>query len=448
MAKHLNEGIEFPMYFYGQSFIFSLFEVGLISASYSLCGISDVGIKLTMLLLWTIGVIFFYKTLTQLNGRNAWAPLLITILLIFCPAWAVWSMKARGGYLTSFLLSSLFCYVILNDRFNKRRITYLLLGLILIIIYECQPIWIPGLAPIIVYQLMRSKEIRFSLNFILGVVFGYAFFLFYIHTTSSTGAISLVMAPDNILKSFSMIPMRIFHNMTGSYYHWQWIDLNWGTNFLAVCYTFLILAILSSSLYFIFKKKVLMPLFYIFALSVLFTLTYSSFSELYNARHLLPLMAYSLLMFFMFMDRFVGKAFYFTICAFFISLGAISLFSFKDYKMENHGKALLLEVISYLEKEDIQYTFCSNGLMQWQITFYSQERIISRSIHNSDRYPAYVDKVNRALDTSNAQVALVGAWGNQPTLEPKRVMFIEDEYYIYLNPSRSLLKAQKFILPD
>src|SRR5690242_559315 len=104
MAKHMLQGKDIPVFFYGQSYGFSLLETSLVSLAYLLGGINDYSVKLAMLALWTTGIIFFYKTLKAICRGGSPLPLLITILFILTPAWAAWSMKARGGYLTSFTL--------------------------------------------------------------------------------------------------------------------------------------------------------------------------------------------------------------------------------------------------------------------------------------------------------------------------------------------------------
>ena len=90
MAKHLLELKEFPIFFYGQSYGFSFVEVLTTSLFYTIFGITDIAVKLAMLSLWTIGIIFFYKTLKEIGFKsNPWIPLLITLVFIFSPSFAV-----------------------------------------------------------------------------------------------------------------------------------------------------------------------------------------------------------------------------------------------------------------------------------------------------------------------------------------------------------------------
>src|SRR6202034_3462671 len=93
MAKHLMEG-HVAVFFYGQSYGFTLVESAMISLFSFFGGLNDHSVKLAMLTLWTIGIIFFYKTCKEIllpnNKSAAW---LLTLMFVFLPAWAVWSMK-------------------------------------------------------------------------------------------------------------------------------------------------------------------------------------------------------------------------------------------------------------------------------------------------------------------------------------------------------------------
>jgi len=114
MAKHFSEGKVIPYFFYGQNYGFALIEVFIISLFYKTVGISDLSIKISMLLLWIVGVIFFYKTLKQIEPKkHGWTLMLTIFLFVLSPAWAIRSLKAHGGYITSFGLSSVVTYMTL-----------------------------------------------------------------------------------------------------------------------------------------------------------------------------------------------------------------------------------------------------------------------------------------------------------------------------------------------
>src|SRR5690554_1188900 len=70
MAKHFLESKEVPFFFYGQSYGFSFIEVLFIRVFYFFLGPTEMAVKLAMLSMWTIGIVFFYKTLKAIEiGR-------------------------------------------------------------------------------------------------------------------------------------------------------------------------------------------------------------------------------------------------------------------------------------------------------------------------------------------------------------------------------------------
>src|SRR5690554_6658993 len=171
MSKHFYEFKAIPLYFYGQSYGFSFAEVFIISLFYLVFGVSALAVKLAMLTLWTLGIIFFYKTLKAINFKNNhWIPLLITLAFIFSPSFAVWSMKARGGYLTAFFLTSIITFLLFKKNWKLSLWAAFFIGLLLIVIYQAQPLWLAGLIPIVVFQVLKNKNLQYALTNILGLI--------------------------------------------------------------------------------------------------------------------------------------------------------------------------------------------------------------------------------------------------------------------------------------
>ena len=149
MAKHLSEWKEIPIFFYGQNYGFSLIEALFISLGYKLLGVGALSLKLSMLALWIVGVLFYYLAASNITGDNRkgfW----ITLLLIFIPAWARWSMEARGGYITAFVVSSIIIFLISQSRINC--IKWFVIGIATSIV--SLSIWIVGLLPILLFRVI------------------------------------------------------------------------------------------------------------------------------------------------------------------------------------------------------------------------------------------------------------------------------------------------------
>jgi hypothetical protein len=91
-----------------------------------------------------------------------------------------------------------------------------------------------------------------------------------------------------------------------------------------------------------------------------------------------------------------------------------------------------------------------NGMLQWNIDFYSHESILARWKGARDRYPPYVVAVDRALEAGRP-VAIVGYTGYTYGLEKllpdaKAIVDIDGKYYVYLAPDRELLRRAGFEL--
>ena len=115
MAKHVAQGREFPIFFYGQHYAFSSVEAADWRTGLPrLAASGAMPLKLSMLALWTLGVVFLFLALSRLLGaaRSFW----ITAILVLNPTWAVWSMKAGGGYLTSFTATAVLLWLIARER--------------------------------------------------------------------------------------------------------------------------------------------------------------------------------------------------------------------------------------------------------------------------------------------------------------------------------------------
>ena len=138
MAKHLAQGKEFPIFFYGQHYAFSPVEAVAGALSFHVAGVGPVPLKVAGLALWTLGVLFLFLAQSRLVGpsRSFW----MTTLLILNPGWAVWSLRAGGGYLTSFVASAMLVWLLVRDRERETFVRWLIAGTLTALIYLAQPL--------------------------------------------------------------------------------------------------------------------------------------------------------------------------------------------------------------------------------------------------------------------------------------------------------------------
>ena len=156
----------------------------------------------------------------------------------------------------------------------------------------------------------------------------------------------------------------------------------------------------------------------------------------------MPLLGFLLIMGFLFVSKTKNKLIPNTISILIVILGIPSMISFKNYSYANNKDEMILN--DTLQKDGIEYVFCEGGLTQWKIIFNAQEKVIARFVHNTDRYPKYIELVNEALEASKGNVALVGYYNEAFVESSPNCKQVGDIYFVYDNPSKELLKERGF----
>lgn len=443
MAKHFMEGKELPIFFYGQAYGFSLFEVIPISIFFSLLNVSVLSLKLAMLCLWVVGIVFFYKTLKQIGfNKNQWTPFLTALVFIFMPSFAIWSTKARGGYLTAFALSSIVMYFLFNKKWENTLFVSFATGLLIILIYQSQSLWLAGLIPIFLYILF-NKTNKYNISLSFGIVLGAIVFVLIKANISNFWSPKILTVSSFNLETLFSIPEKVYYNLTGSYRYGQVLKPVFITKILATIYTVITFLSFIIAVAFFFCKKKINPLFYAACFSVLFTIGYLMFIGTYNHRYLLPLTGYLLLMLYIFIINLNSKWLVNLFLSLLILLGAYSVYSFKNYK---NNSTAITALVKKLKDENIKYVYCEGPLLQWKIMFHSNESVIARFKSNKDRYQDYIKQVNAALKRTDPEVALVGYFNKSLFESSKEFIPVENNFFIYKNPSKALLTERGFIL--
>ena len=399
MAKHIFSLRDFPLFFYGQAYGFSLIECLAIVPFYAVAGISTISVKLAMLCLWTIGVVFMFKTFLKINTGSVLLPLLLILIFICCPAWGVWSLKARGGYLTAFMLSSILLYLLFSPEAKFAVARYFVIGILFTLIYQCQPLWIPGLIPLLIYPLYAGKYIRNIIAFIIPVVILFILFYFYKQGISHYYTPDYSYNSSLLITYVQRIPYFLFSSLHGYYFSTQIQKPNFYAAFFAYLFTAIIFFLPAAALYNIVKRKRGTTLFNLSALSVLLTLCCTLFFKEVHPRYLLPVTGYSLLALQLFLQtRVIGKKICYIASPVLITTGIISLVFFKDFRFSTMQKNNLGQLITYLQYNNTHYVYCYDYMLTCQLIFYSKEQVIARDRPLPGRYPSYSQQVDSALN--------------------------------------------------
>ncbi len=412
MAKHMANHSAFYPFFYGQTYGFSLIECLFIIPFYLLFGVTALSVKCTMLLLWTLGALFLYRAFILINKTGyQWLPLLLTLLFILSPAWAVWSMKARGGYLTAFACSSIVLNLIFSNKKNMPGI--FLTGLLTYIIYLAQPLWLPGLAPFLILYLIRDKRALSLFVFALPVTTLAIWIHFYNRGALTFGVIPIHLHTDDLYERITRIPWFVYNSLHGSYYFGQVQKPNLFCAIPAV-----VMEVLTLSLPVIFicrmltKKKVTL-LFGLSVLSVLFTIGNSVLSADIQCRYLLPLTGFALLSVLLLLNsvRFRPGILIVSTSAY-LAFGIVALITFYDFSFVPIKEIRLKPALRSLSDKGVHYAFCADNLFAWQVMFYSNERILCHEMQFPGRFPKYWWQVDSAFysGAKTAYIAYTGLW--------------------------------------
>ena len=447
MAKHLNEGKEFPLFFHGQAYGFSLIETGLVSLFYLFCGMNDIAVKLPMLLLWTAGIVFFYKTLSEMSKGNKWLPLFFTLVFIFSPAWAVWSMKARGGYLTAFLFSSLLTWIVFRKKGIASERTYFFIGLILVIIYQSQPLWLPGLLPVLLYKLYPELNKKKILAVLAGIIpLGLIFLFAAMHTSSHWAPKVFELDIPTFTNNLALLPDRLFHHFNGYYYLYYVYQPPLAAWIYGGMALVLVLVPILVMLWYLFREYKEHKLFLISGFSILFTIGYTLFLIEETPRYLLPLTGFVLFALFILADKMKRAGISIVASVAFIIAGIPAVVSFKDYIYFPARREEVLTSVEYMQDRDIKYCFSNDGLLQWQIMFYSKEKVLCRESSKDDRYPEYVEAVTNAYYKDRKHLCIIDNTTDLRSIAHEKAVNVISHFYIVIDPGDEVIKDMEFKL--
>lgn len=440
MAKNIYLGRHLDIFFLGQQYGFSLVESLFIIPFYAILGIGTLAVKLAMLTLWTAAVLFFFHTLVNLNPGRRGLALLATLLFISAPAWAAWSMKARGGYLTAFFLSSLFLYLLFHPRFQARSYVYLLLGCVAVVIFQSQALWLPGLAPFICYVFLRNKSIKAVLLFGAGILPTVLLFWFLKKDLHSFYTPHWELPSFTNVKSYiARLPLFVYDNMHGNYFLNTVQKPDFFAAFCGSAYTTLVFALpVAAVLIWVFRSKE-SGLFIAATSGVLFTLSYTLLSPVIEPRYLLPLLTYTLLGWYLLLQSLGKSKIFVGGILTFSAFSTVATAAFYNFSFDNVHEKELRAALSTIEADEINYLFTRNDMFAWQIIFYSDEKILCRGPEMPGRYPPYSTQVNDAFE-NHLKTALIGDNDHTDDYKPLyKDVIVTGHYYLCLYPPREIL---------
>ena len=440
MAKHLYKNQDYSIYFWGQTYGISIIEEFFVVPFYMAHGIAALAVKLGMLCLWTIGVTFFYKSLRQIRPHNQKEAFLITLLLIASPSWALWSMKARGGYLTAFVFSNVALYLLFHARYNKKTLTYIIAGIIFSIVFESQLFWLSGLIPLVAYKFIKDKNILKPLLMVgsgigcelLASSYKKGIDVFYRPP-------SIQLTKSDLFSRINRIPDFLYTHMHGTY-HFSWAHPpNFFAAFFAIVITAIIFMLLVHAVVSLFQKEMRSGLFIFSVAFIPATFLYSLFTPEMQYRYLLPVTAYTLIALFLLLEKYPMTKLIKSHIIVLLIIGFAGVASFWKSQWLRSEREPLLNAIKFLENNNIKYVYCADYTFQWDIMFLTNEKITERFFTEPGRHPVYDFAVDKAL-ASGEKTAVFGN-SDRRFGEKFEHYEMDNVYYISVNPTKESLQS-------
>ncbi len=443
----------FPIYFYGQNYGMSVLEAGLIAIGVLIWGTSMLAIKIPMLALW-LGTVFILGLVFEklLVNKRWWVFLFVTMILL-SPTWLVWSMKARGGYLSSFFISSLIVFLMVRQENIMKHFEWVVIAGLLAILFEMQPLWFPGTIPPIAYILYKSRKLKNALIFVGSYAFFALVFLVIrsnIEATWHAPGTNVGNWPTAILN----IPTALFNSLRGNYYlasHYDTNDNTYATMYLS----FLIFA-LCAYLYLAFKEKRI-NWSLIFLLSSLASCSGVLLKP--DGRYLLPFYCFSILFVltvFSSRKNVRLKSIALATATLTIATGLIYMPKFKNYSfinMDMSGKnisvsddlGIMNSLIDKLRQDDIKYVLTFNEFLQYQLNFMLDHEILVVSKAERCRTPWNLHKVWPEHIKNPDKFAIIGYNFVKSKTENDSIQILNNKIIYMPKPSIEALGKSGFL---
>lgn len=448
MAQDCIERGTFPTYFIGQQYGLSTLEVASASLTFTLFGMEDWAQKISSLLIWLPGVIFFYKFLLQLNPKEQALAFVICAILVSAPTWLYWGMKSRGGYISAFSWSAFLLMVMTQKKVPWSNPRAVLIGAGLGLLSQFHLLWLLSLLPISFYFIVKTKQWQ-QLKFLGVGLFGSLLFLFLVKFKQTViWNPSLLYFDKSPLDWLAQLPNMLIHQLSGTYYLGSLKD----TKMLALLFSSLVLLSLLVASFFILKKAVQtrtwLSLEVVTLVSILGSIALTFFL-LTGARYLLPTLMVILLLLFLTLQNtsYLKWAIPSLIVAASLSSSIADPFSndHDRYQFQTQlNKTRTKDLITGLKTQSISNVFVMNGLCQYQIMFYTKGKVNAHYLLAKDRMQNRIDAVETAyLSGQNTAFVLLKP-SDRTHFKESQMVHLNNRMTLVLNPTLEQLEPFGF----
>ena len=462
MGVHVLRGHAFPLFMYGQPYGLAIVEAPLLAGSFALLGAGAVPLKLAMLALWTIGLIAYFRGFSRVLGdtRGFW----IAIVLALLPAWAATSMKAWSGYVTAFAATGIAIAVMTAAASRNSR--WLAAGMATGITFLAQPLWMPGLAPIALCLLWTRATRRGWAAYTAGAAAPIALVAILRASGLAGGDVSWsgpAAGNPHLLASLRPLFDQTYISLTGSFYLGGAVPPGRVTGTVAWLWMLALGAATLTQIYRLAARRHLLWSHVLFVSAIATIGANWILLEARDARYMLPLaMPLAFLAGVEIFDLADRRVVPMRACAAALAIAAaiqaaaVTEFAGHTFMWWTNAagarseSATLQQVVRLMRERGVRHAYALNPLLQWTITFYSDEAVIARWKAARDRYPPYIEAADTAL-AAGEPIAIVGYTGYTYGLEtqvhdPAAIADVDGKYFVYVGADRALLERAGFRL--
>lgn len=443
MAQDLLHGKNIPVFFYGQQYGFSFFEVVGVAIGIFFFGSTAFALKFGSLLVFSVGISFLFRLFVKKKIPFIWTLLAIIILSMF-PGWMVWAAKARGGYVTAF---SAACILLFITQVKATNLKWIIVSCFLMAIAIHSQIFIVCSISLLLFAwIVKGKNMKLVVGAAISIILFYALLKLP------------ALVNDNYWKvpfSFkyhysSIVPfIKQSYKVALGYFYYEMtfkprIESIWfGLGYYLIAFIVVVFVLVKKGMD---NKLNLLLLFLAGIISFLLMM----WMRIPSYRYLLG--AFTAILFILsigFVELLRSKSSFKYVLILILPL-AIGFSNTSKHipdswmLPEGNDRKLYNQLLEELGKKDIQAVFSADPLLQWQLSY---SGVSSRSASRQERINRYVDKVNKCFYQDNCKTAIVGFKGFYNNLDTfddwnGKLTIVNDKYFIFEDPSsENLIKA-------
>jgi MFS family permease len=398
----LEDGVWRPL-FWGQNYGFVLPEILTTLPFISLFGMNAFTTKLPMLLWFLLGAGAVYGTLGRFTSSTP--RVLLTLLVLLAPTWLLWSVRLRGGYVPAFAIAHVVIYLSVMT-YEMRLKRGALIGLLLGFTFILQAIWFPGAACFALVAWWRSgRKVGPFLLAAVAMVIPYLLLIPFQVEEPFHQPPFFQWDADVIAFNASVYISYLERGMQGLHLHGRAFRELMSANTFSIGFLLLTLVVLGAGLRRLLTEKKLGYLEAAIA-AILGLLLWSFFLGSAAPRYALPMFGYVILALGMLWPKQGGQWLTIVVLSF-VGLGTHTLINGHQVKYEDITRSATHELINKLAEEEVELVFTENYLLQWQLMYYTDGKVLARSLTRFDRRPDRMEKAEEIFANRRNRTALV-----------------------------------------